>query len=276
MDDLVDAGWLIDRLDDVQIVDASFHLPDDGRDAAAEFREAHIPGAVRLDIGAFSDPDHDAPHMLPAPAVAAEMLAALGLDRDRPIVVYDDSRLHSAARGWFTLRYAGARDVALLDGGLAAWRAIDGPLETGEVSPTPGDWPEGDAAMRVVTKADLLAGSDAPILDARGPERFMGSSPEPREGMAAGHIPGARNLPYAALYNDDGTFKSPEALRTLFADKGVSLDSSLVATCGSGVTASAILFAAHLAGGSADHAIYDGSWAEWGADPATPKATGAA
>ena len=274
MDDLVSAAWLAGQLgqDDLTVLDASLFMPADERDAEAEFLAAHIPGARRLDIHALSDPDHAAPHMLPSAAVFGAAMVALGVGRDDRIIIYDDSPLRSATRAWYMLRHFGADRVAILDGGLGRWRADGCPLESGRPGPRTARY---DAVERssVVTKAMLIDGVGAPVLDARGRGRFDGSAPDPRPGVAAGHIPGSRNLPFADLYRADGTLRPDEELAAAFVAAGVDPRSGFVATCGSGVTATSLLFAARRLGGR-DARLYDGSWSEWGADPATPKATG--
>ncbi|MDQ3074666.1 MAG: 3-mercaptopyruvate sulfurtransferase [Pseudomonadota bacterium] len=273
MDDLVSTAWLEQQLDslDLAILDASLFMPGDARDAAAEFAAAHIRGALRFDIDALSDPSDAAPHMLPGTGAFGAAMVAIGVGRNDRIVVYDDSPLHSATRAWFMLRHYGADRVAILDGGLAKWRAEGRPLEQGAAEPRRSRF---DAVERdeIVTKALLRRGVDSPILDARSRARFGGSAPDPRPGVAAGHIPGARNLPFGELYRADGTLKPDEELAFAFTAAGVDPQSAFVATCGSGVTATSLLFAARRLGGR-DARLYDGSWSEWGADPATPKQT---
>jgi thiosulfate/3-mercaptopyruvate sulfurtransferase len=183
--------------------------------------------------------------------------------------------LHSAARGWFMLRHFGASKVAVLDGGLQRWIGQGRPTESGQSAPRQARFDADERGGEVVTKEQLLTGVGAPVIDARGQARFEGIEPDPRPGVAAGHIPGARNLPFAALYRDDGTFKPLEELRGLLAGAGIDPAQPFVASCGSGVTAISLIFAAHLLGNDAAR-LYDGSWSEWGADPATPKAVGPA
>jgi thiosulfate/3-mercaptopyruvate sulfurtransferase len=276
MEPLVSTDWLADRLGepDLAVVDASWHMPDSGRGGHGEYLAAHIPQARFLDIDELSDRANPAPHMLPTAAAFGEAMERLGIGLGDRIVVYDNSPYRTAARGWFMLRHFGARRVAILDGGFQKWTAEGRPTQSGEPAPRQARF---DAVERgeIVTKRQLLSGDAAPLLDARGQGRFEGSEPDPRPGVAAGHIPGSRNLPYAALYKADGTFRSVEELRRLFADAGIDPAQPFVATCGSGVTANSLIFAAHLLGGDSAK-LYDGSWSEWGADPATPKAVGPA
>ena len=277
MDDLVSTGWLAQHLGeaDLAIVDSSMFMPGDGRDPAAEYEQAHIPGARFLDINAVSDKAHPAPHMLPSVAEFGAAMRELGVGRDDRIVVYDNSPLRSAARGWFMLRHSGAERVAILDGGFQKWRAEGRPLESGSARPRSARFDAVARGNEVVTKAMLLDGAGLPILDARGRPRFEGSEPDPRPGVGSGHIPGARNLPFASLYREDGTLKPEDELRAAFAAAGVDPQAPFIATCGSGVTANSLLFAARRLGGR-DARLYDGSWSEWGADPATPKSVGPA
>lgn len=277
MDDLVTTQWLADHLDapDLAIVDSSFFMPADKRDPAAEFGEAHIPGARFLDIGKVADPDHSAPHMLPSAADFGAAMEALGVGRDDRIVVYDNSPLRTAARGWFMLRHFGAERVAILDGGFQKWRAEGRPVESGEARPRTANFQARESEDEVVDKAQILAGPGLPIADARSRGRFEGTEPDPRPGMADGHIPGSRNVPYASLYRDDGTLKSDEEIRAAFEAAGIDPAAPFVATCGSGVTANSLIFASRRLG-TRGHKLYDGSWSDYGADPATPKATGPA
>ena len=277
MDDLVTTGWLAQQLGspDLAIVDASLFMPDSGRDPAAEFAEAHIPGARFLDIEAVADPARPGMHMLPSAAAFGAAMTALGVGRDDRIIVYDNSPLRSAARGWFMARHFGAERVAILDGGLQKWRAEGRAIEAGKASPRNGRFDAHAHGGDVVAKAAILGGIGLPLLDARGRARFEGAEAEPRPDVAVGHIPGAKNLPFASLYRDDGTFRSEGELRSAFDAAGVDPEAEFIASCGSGITANSLIFAARRLGGR--HArLYDGSWSEWGADPATPKAKGAA
>ena len=276
MDSLVSTEWLAQHLGepDLVVVDSSWHMPASRRSGRHEYLAAHIPGARFLDIDEVSDRSHPAPHMLPGAEDFAAAMERLGIGRDDRIVVYDNSPIRTAARGWFMLRHFGATHVAILDGGLQQWLAEGRPTESGEAEPRSARF---DAATRdeVVTKAQLLAGNRLPWADARGKARFEGSEPDPRPGVGAGHAPGARNLPFASLYREDGRFKPLEEIARLFEAAGIDPAQPFAASCGSGVTANSLIFAAHLLGN--DQAkLYDGSWSEWGADPATPKVLGPA
>ena len=277
----VSTDWLAAELGapDLRILDATLFLPGTPRDARTEFEAAHIPGAAFLDLDTLADPADPAPHTLPTDDMMTQRLQALGVDADSRIILYDNSPIRSAARAWWMARlYGVGASAAILDGGLPKWLADGHPTETGHATTTPGNAIARIDRAQVRTKADLLANldsGDAQVLDARGAGRFTGTEAEPRPGMASGHIPGSRNLPYAALFAADNSLKSDEELQTLFAEAGIDLDRPVITTCGSGVTA-AILLAGLERLGNADVTLYDGSWSEWGLDPATPKATGAA
>jgi thiosulfate/3-mercaptopyruvate sulfurtransferase len=277
MDSLVSTEWMARHLGEPGLVavDASWHMPASGRSGRAEYLAAHIPGARFLDIDELSDRANPAPHMLPRAEVFAHAMERLGIGSDDRLVVYDNSPIHTSARGWFMLRHFGARDVAILDGGLPKWVAEGRPTESGEPQPREARFEVAENRAEVVTKQELLGGMREPLLDARGKARFEGAEADPRPGVAAGHIPGARNLPFSALYAADGSFKPRDEIERLFADAGIDPAQPFVASCGSGVTANSLIFAAHLLGNDGAR-LYDGSWSEWGADPATPKASGPA
>ncbi len=280
MDSLVSTQWLAGQIGapDLRVIDATWFLPAQGRDARAEFERAHIPGAIFLDLDAASQPDTALPHMMPDAARFASRMRALGLGDHERIVVYDNSPLHSAARVWWMLRGFGARAVAMLDGGFQKWTAEERPTEGGVTTARPGHFTPRAEPSWIIDKAALLplvgAGSHE-IVDARPAARFAGADPEPRPGLACGHIPGARSLPQDRLFNPDNTFKRGGELRAAFTEAGVDLAKPMVTTCGSGVTAAVLLLGAHLLGKD-DVRLYDGSWSEWGSDPATPKETGTA
>lgn len=265
---LVSTDWLAQHLKDpdLRLIDASWYLPDMGRDGRAEYEAAHIPGARFFDIDDISDHRSELPHMAPPVEKFMSRMRAMGVGDGHQVVVYDGAGLLSAARVWWLFRLMGKTDVAVLDGGIAKWHAEGRPVE---------DMPPivRDRHMTVQRQAGLVKDvtqvaaaaklGDTTIIDARSNARFRGEEQEPRPGLRAGHIPNSQNLPYRDVLNADGTLKSPDALSELFAAVGVTPSRPVITTCGSGVTA-AILNLALERTGHRRHALYDGSWAEWG------------
>ena len=265
---LVSTDWLAAHLKDpdLRILDASWHMPGSGRDARAEYEAAHIPGARFFDIDEIADLRSDLPHMVPPVEKFIARMRAMGVGDGHQVVVYDSAGIFSAPRVWWLFRLMGKTDVAVLDGGLPKWQAEGRPVE---------DMPPvlRERHITVQRQAHLIKDvtqvaaasklGDHEIVDARSPGRFRGEEPEPREGLRAGHIPGSKNVHFRELLNEDGTMKPPEELRAAFEAAGVDLSKPVITTCGSGVTA-AILSLALQRIGHERHAVYDGSWSEWG------------
>jgi thiosulfate/3-mercaptopyruvate sulfurtransferase len=282
MDSLVSTAWLADQLGDgdgdLVILDATKHLAASGRDAGAEFLAGHIPGARFLNLADFADPASSVGKTLPGPTHAAIKFGSLGIEGDSRVVLYDDSDVKTSARAWFILRGYGIRSVAILDGGLAKWRAEGRSLERGKAKRSKSEFAPAEFTGAVRRKPDMLANIESggeQVIDARDAARFTGAARDTVHDLPGGHIPGARNLLFRDLFEADGTFKPEDELRAAFDKARVDLARPIVTTCGSGVTASVLLFALHRLGVE-DAALYDGSWSEWGADPDTPKETGPA
>lgn len=280
-DALVSTEWLAAHLNapDVRVVDGSYYLPHEGLNPRAEYETQHIPNAVFFDIDEIADTANPLPHMLPPPEKFSARVRKLGLGDGVRIVVYDQRGIMSAPRVWWTFRFFGHADVAVLDGGLPKWlhegRPVeDGPVRVGERHFTPRV-----NSVMARDRGQMLANlrrHREQVLDARAAGRFEGRDPEPRAGLRGGHIPGSLNLPFAELLRrDTQTMLPPEQLRARFAAAGVDMRRPVVTTCGSGITAAVLALGLHLAG-HADAALYDGSWADWGQPGETPVETGPA
>jgi thiosulfate/3-mercaptopyruvate sulfurtransferase len=270
---LVSTEWLAEHLRDVNlgVVDGSYFLPTQQRDAHAEYREGHIPGAVFFDIEAIADHSTDLPHMLPGPKQFGGVVGALGIGDGDTVVVYDSVGLYSAARVWWTLRLFGAKKVYILDGGLPQWKAERRPLEKGDAARAPRRFNAEMNIGAVALLADVrmvLADDSAQIVDARPPDRFSGKAPEPRPGLRSGHMPRSFNVPYGRLV-ENGHLASRARIEAAFTDAGVDLDKPIITSCGSGVTAAILTFALESIGRE-PRGLYDGSWAEWGSRPDLP------
>lgn len=275
---LVSTEWLAERIGDPNVipVDGSWYLPDANRDGPAEFLERHIPGAAFFDINAVADTSSGLPHMLPSAETFSEAVGKLGIADGATIVAYDGAGLFAAARVWWTFRTMGVKHVFVLDGGLPKWLAEGRPTESGPSRREPARFAATFDAASVKdgdAMAAILDQGSAQVVDARPAARFRGEAPEPRAGLASGHMPGSLNLPFQEIVSN-GRLKEGEELRAAFEAAGVDLSKPIVTTCGSGVSAAIVALALEGAGAKAD-AIYDGSWADWGAG-GRPVATGSA
>lgn len=274
---LVETDWLADRLGDpaIRIVDATWYLPTVDRKGIQDYEEGHLPGAVFWDIDAIADPGTHLPHMMPDQATFEGHMKALGIGSDHHVIVYDNIKMMTAPRVWWTLRAFGHGRVSLLNGGLNKWRAENLPLST-----DPDDIPDvtfsanfNAAMVRSVEQVWAnVASEDEQVLDARGAGRFNGTDPEPRPECRSGHIPKSLNLPFNELIDPEtGTIRPPKELAARINASGIDSSSPVVTTCGSGITACVLALGLHLTGRH-DVAVYDGSWTEWGSREDTPVA----
>jgi thiosulfate/3-mercaptopyruvate sulfurtransferase len=281
-DAIVSTGWLNSRLNDpdIRIVDASYFVPGGIVPARKQFAEGHIPGAAFFDINDVADPAGRKDHTFPTAAIFAAKVGALGISNAHHVIAYDHmGGACAAARVWWMFRHFGHDKVSVLDGGLGKWRAEGRPLTTDTPSPAPVVFTAKPGSLIVRRRDDMrtnITGKNWQTVDARSAGRFAGSEPEPRPGLRSGHIPGARNVPFVALFDAASqTIKGYAAIAAAFRNAGVDLSQPITTSCGSGVTACAVALGAYLVG-KKDVSIYDGSWLEWGADPSLPLETGPA
>ncbi|WP_105435966.1 3-mercaptopyruvate sulfurtransferase [Neorhizobium tomejilense] len=274
---VVSSEWLHNELGspDLKILDASFYLPAQNRDADAEYAAGHIPGAIRFDHDKVADHSTGLPHMVPAPDVFAETVGRMGIRENDRIVIYDGPGIFSSPRGWWLFRIMGARQVFVLDGGVDGWKAEGRPLETTVPSPEPVTFTPNFRVDKVIdfqTMLSIVSDGTRQIADARPAGRFAGTDPEPRAGMRSGHMPGALSLP-SGTFSVNGKLRSLPELQKAIEDAGIDFGRPVVTSCGSGITAAIITLALESLGHE-DNALYDGSWTEWGSRQDTPVVTG--
>ncbi|TCS08558.1 3-mercaptopyruvate sulfurtransferase [Rhizobium sp. BK418] len=274
---VVAADWLQAELGkpDLRVLDASFYLPAQKRDADAEYAAGHIPGAIRFDQDKIADHSSNLPHTIPSPDYFAAEVGKLGISENDRIVVYDGIGMFASPRVWWLFRVMGAKNVFVLDGGLDGWKAEGRPLETEVPHYVPATFTTNYDASRVVyldQMRDIVSSAALQIADARSAGRFAATEPEPRAGMRSGHMPGARSLP-SGVFANQGRFKSLPELKQTIEDAGIDLSKPVVTSCGSGITAAIITLALESLGHT-DNKLYDGSWSEWGSREDTPVVTG--
>jgi thiosulfate/3-mercaptopyruvate sulfurtransferase len=271
---LVSTDWLTENLNiaNVKIIDATWFLPNSGRDAKAEFKENHIPGAHFFDVDEIADLDNPLPHMMPSNEKMSSRIRSMGINNSDHIVVYDNSNLSTAARAWFMFKNFDHENVSILNGGYMKWtkegKAVDNDIVTSMASHYSAN--KDETSIRNID--EVLCNIDSQkeqVVDARSAGRFNGTAPEPRPESRPGHIPGSYNVPFNVLINEDSTYKTPDQLKEQFDKAGVDLNKPIITSCGSGVTACVLLFTLDQIGHT-QNALYDGSWSEWGCRTDTP------
>jgi thiosulfate/3-mercaptopyruvate sulfurtransferase len=274
---IVDADWLEQRLGTpgLSIVDASWYLPAQRRNAKAEYDAAHIPGAIFFDQDVVVDPDSPLPHTLPRPEVFAQHVGSMGISADDTIVVHDGPGMFAAPRVWWMFRVMGVFQVYVLDGGFDGWKTEGRPVTAERTKIAPCVFFANFDEERVADLAEMrriFETGESQIADARPAGRFQGVEPEPRPGVRSGHMPGAKSMPALTL-SENGKLLPVNRLKEVLEDAGIDLSKPVVTSCGSGITAAAITLALESVGHT-DNKLYDGSWTEWGGRSDTPVETG--
>ncbi len=271
---LVSTDWLEQNLSDpnVKVLDATWHFPNSGRNALAEYRKCHIPGAIFFDVDEIADLESNLPHMMPNNEKMASRVRTMGITNSNHIIVYDNTNFSGAARVWFMFVIFGHRNISVLDGGMAKWISEKRPLESKIQSYPESHFSAHKDENRIRNLNQILRNIETKseqLVDARSRGRFLGTAPEPRPNIKSGHIPDSFNVPFNDLLNDDGTYKTKAEMKKCFEENGVDLSKPIIASCGSGITACVLLFALDQIGHK-QNALYDGSWVEWGTQPDTP------
>ena len=256
----------INKNKNIKILDATFYLPNSGLNAEKEYNDKHITGTVFFDINKIADPQNSIPHMIPSKEIFSEMMKNLGLNNDDEIIIYDNSPILSSARAWFLLRYFNHNKIFILKGGIKNWLKHNGMITSDLTVINKGNFTtqneKKDLVKSLSNMIELSNKNDQLILDARSYNRYLGTAKEPRPGLPSGHIPNSKSLPSSDLINKDGILKNEEELKVIFNNNEISQDDSIIATCGSGVSACVISLALFTLG-KFDVPIYDGSWTEW-------------